>query len=129
MKWHKFDLIPGFYYAYVPNEKEWKRELKRLGCAGTPYPKSDATCTHLSKPNKRSHRARHILLITLNDRKRPALASVVLIVHECMHIWRRAREHIGERKPSAEFEAYMMQKLVEDILFDYNAKHRVLRGK
>lgn len=39
-----------------------------------------------------------------------------LLVHEAMHIWRRIRQWLGESKPSAEFEAYAIQHISQQLM-------------
>lgn len=45
-----------------------------------------------------------------------------LVVHEAAHVWQFIREEMGEEKPSGEFEAYSLQKIVVRLLMDYNEK-------
>ena len=42
-----------------------------------------------------------------------------MLVHEGMHVWRYIREHIGEREPSSEFEAYSMQEITQGLFVAY----------
>lgn len=39
-----------------------------------------------------------------------------LLVHEGVHIWQHIREFIGEHHPSAEFEAYSLQAIAQDLM-------------
>lgn len=39
-----------------------------------------------------------------------------LIVHEAVHLWQAIREHIGEKFPSSEFEAYSVQAIAQDLM-------------
>lgn len=105
--------------AYVPTRKVWDAEVKRLDLGGSVYPHdrdgftSDAYCTHWTSDD-----AYPTILITLADKvdRLPMTRVFALITHECMHAWRYIRQHIGEAEPSLEFEAYAMQRLVQDIV-------------
>jgi len=39
-----------------------------------------------------------------------------LLLHEAVHIWQKFRQHIGEHEPSAEFEAYSIQHLAQQLM-------------
>lgn len=41
------------------------------------------------------------------------------LVHEAVHVFQRLCEHIGERKPSMEFEAYSIQNISEALMREY----------
>jgi hypothetical protein len=42
-----------------------------------------------------------------------------LLTHEAMHLWREIRNQIGEKEPSAEFEAYAIQKITQNLAYSY----------
>lgn len=103
------------YYGFCPDESAWKRETRRLGI-NTPYPASAGRCTLFANTKN----AAECAIVTIADtRKRPGIEVVGLIVHEAMHVWRFIREHIGERDPSLEFEAYSMQSISQELIAAY----------
>jgi hypothetical protein len=53
---------------------------------------------------------------------------VALLVHECVHIWQKIREFVGERNPSWEFEAYAIQNLVQAVLEEYACQQKKPRS-
>jgi len=61
----------------------------------------------------------------MNTGKHSGVERVGLIVHEAMHIWRAMRESIGEHSPSAEFEAYSIQSIAQNLI----AAYEKTRGK
>jgi len=122
MRWHKLDIVPGFWFAFCPDARTWTREMKKLKVDAGPYPTTDARCTRLSKGSD------EINIITIGDHKRTSMSVVVLLVHESMHIWRHCRRLIGETDPSSEFEAYMVQTIFGALLYDFqNMRKAVLR--
>lgn len=40
-------------------------------------------------------------------------------MHEAVHIWQEMREKIGERFPSAEFEAYAIQRIAQNLMHSF----------
>lgn len=96
-------------FGFCPNEKAWKRELRRLG-ADEPYPETDGRTTWF-----RNAEGNECALVTIGDRFQPEShchnGIACLLVHEAMHVWRGIRENIGEAQPSSEFEAYAMQNI------------------
>jgi len=52
-------------------------------------------------------------------RKEDPNRIVGLIIHEAVHVWRYIREEIGEKNPSAEFEAYAVQTISQRLITAY----------
>lgn len=106
------------YYGFCPSERAWRYEMKRLGVAKSPpYPRSDARCSYFHNKD-----GDLVVLVTVAEHldKKLSVASIAgLIVHEAMHVWRRIRKSIGERKPSSEFEAYAMQTIFMELFSAY----------
>lgn len=42
-----------------------------------------------------------------------------LLVHEAVHVWQAAREDLNERSPSSEFEAYAIQAISQELMYEY----------
>lgn len=104
-----------FCYGFCPDEAAWKREMRRLNVDECPYPTSDGRFTVFDKANGHEHCG----IVTVSHRKMDRLSIVGLIVHEAMHVWRHVRENMGEREPSAEFEAYSMQAISQNLIHAY----------
>lgn len=51
-----------------------------------------------------------------------------LLVHEAMHVWQAFCEHVGEKSPSDEFEAYSIQSIFHELMTAY-ANKTSLRGR
>lgn len=107
------------FIGFCPNEKAWKREMKRIKRAGSDvsqcdYPTSDGHMMTFYPPN-----APPVCIITIKDgaEKERCLSAIVgIIVHECTHVWQEIRDFIGEAKPGAEQEAYAIQTLTMYVL-------------
>ena len=106
-----------YCYGFCPNEKAWDREMKRMSVTNEPYP---GTCAHTTKFGVKKGRTA-CCIITLSDEvdEWPLSRTIGIIVHECVHVWRFACNHIGEDMPSSEFEAYAVQRMTESILKAY----------
>ncbi len=103
------------HIGFCPSEKAWVREMKLLGTPEERYP---TTAGHCQTFEHRDIRSLHIL-VTIADEPMTLAQLVGIIAHECMHVWRFVREHMGEKKPSVEFEAYSMQAITQDIFCAY----------
>lgn len=51
-----------------------------------------------------------------------------LLVHEAVHIWQAVREDLNERSPSSEFEAYAIQAISQELMYEY-ARQAVTAAK
>lgn len=118
MRLFKFDLVPNYWYGFCPSETVWVKEVAKLGMPKEAYPSQDACCVHFKVKDAR------FSLVTVSNEQRTGLQLVGLLTHEAMHIWRNCREIIGEQFPSEEFEAYMMQKITQDLCTAYNDTRR-----
>lgn len=104
------------FIGFCPNEKAWKREMKRMG-------RDPAECRYSTSDGHLATFFRNdeppICIITIKDgaeNERCLSAIVGIIVHECTHVWQEIREYIGEDKPGAENEAYTLQTLTMNVL-------------
>lgn len=118
--WFNLKMFPT-HVGFCPNKEAWDIEMKRMDIKDFEYPQRDSgSCTSFREAGKST-----VALITFlgecddTDKCRTP-AFVALVAHECMHAWRIIREDIGEDAPSAEFEAYMLQALVEQTLQAYS---------
>lgn len=117
-RWCNRSLIQfPLWYAYVPDEKAWNREMKRLGVKNEPYPTKMGRMTLLTDDTGKT-----IALVTLNHEiaKEHTEAEVAaLIAHESMHVWQEIMSAIGEQTPSQEFAAYALQTIFHELYSGY----------
>lgn len=98
-------------FAFCMSEKSFKKEMKTLGFDNVQMILGgDATC-HTAKTSNGNYA---FVCIQLETIKTATLEQIIgLIAHECMHAWQFIKKSIGEKKPSSEFEAYIVQSLVQ----------------
>jgi hypothetical protein len=123
--WLDRELITSpIYYCLITTEALWKKELKRLGISNDHEPilnGADATTHFLEKDG------REIAIVTMFNRKMDLLQAHALLAHEAVHIWQEIKKNIGEDFPSAEFEAYSIQRLSQNLFYEY--KRQTKRNK
>lgn len=108
-------------YALCLSESEFKSYLDEI-CPGrsspylsTPYALATAQCFDNSTTGQRYV----VVCLNPNLAERPLCEVIGLLVHEATHIWQEIRDHIGESKPSVEFEAYSMQQISQNLVEEY----------
>lgn len=61
-----------------------------------------------------------IVCLDFNETKKLPLDSIIgVLAHEATHIKQKLCESIGERTPSAEFEAYTIQCITQQLVSDF----------
>lgn len=110
------------YYTVCTSEERFHKELERMKLPRETWPgflktpQANATAHYFSNSETCSEAA----IVCLHpDTERDPLEVVGLIVHEAAHIWQQIREYIGEGAPSAEFEAYSLQWITQQLLGEY----------
>lgn len=123
LKWCDRTLVVGtHYFTLCTNEKLFRKAMKHLRLPKKDWPDfvanwhSDATIHYLENKENRSVSA--VICVRNFEDKTPEQITG-LFVHEAMHLWREVRKAIGEREPSAEFEAYAMQNIVQELLLEF----------
>lgn len=101
--------------VYVPNRKAWTRFLRerKVSLKLNPYPETAGCVTFFEHRTLKTKAA-----ITFCDELKdyPADEIAGLVVHECMHVVQCMNEEMEEQKPGHEFEAYLIQSLVQEVL-------------
>lgn len=111
--WVNLGFLP-VEVGYAPNARAWKKTLKAKKLDTEPYPTTAGRCIHWVGTGI----GPDVVLITVGRHaKGRSMTQVIgIIAHECMHAWRHIRESIGEKEPSSEFEAYVLQAMVQCIV-------------
>lgn len=106
------------YIGFCPSATAWKRAMKRLGCPNEPYPQSAGRCSTFEKKGGIGGLT---IIVSLGPAAEHANDTEIagLIVHEATHVWQFVREHMGEKHPSVEFEAYSMQAIFQGLYDAY----------
>lgn len=126
-------------FALCLTEASFQRELKRMKMPRASWPNflltphANATCHEFET---QSGQVSFIVCIEIR-RNVTATQVYALLVHEAVHIWQAYCRRIGEEKPSAEFEAYaiqwlsqqLMQSLIDQRKYQRQARRAQTAGK
>jgi hypothetical protein len=104
------------YLGFCTNKKQFERELKACGLQPHEYYDFHKATAHLT--TIRNQKGQFICILCLDiaskEYQQASINQVMgLIAHEVTHIKQRIMEDIGEAHPSLEFEAYVMQQLMQ----------------
>ena len=123
MKWLNRTLITSpFCYGLCTSEREFHRELKRLGVPPENWP-----CFLGTGPNSGADASTHhfesgagheaAIIVTIGNTQSRTKAQInAMLTHEAVHIWQAIKEYMGEKYPSHEFEAYAIQQIAQNLL-------------
>lgn len=123
MKWISRGLFfSPYYFALCLSESKFQKELKKKKIPKEEWPdflstpQADATIHYFEAENGSYTSA----IICLGDTGGRTIEEIYgLLVHEATHLWQAIREHIGEKNPSYEFEAYSMQNISQNLFEAY----------
>lgn len=117
-------------YALITTEKELVKHMQRLCIPINQYPTWPGTgCSgntlEIINPRSGAYETT-IVCIDINSKMKPdELLST--IIHESVHVWQIIRETIGETNPSKEFEAYSIQTIADNLIFEYKRQKKNAR--
>ncbi len=126
-KWLNRGLVYGPHFTLCTTEADYRREVKRLTTKPDPNDAPDAwcppgrACVHTLDQHDKTGMACIVCIDVAGierDKTSPEVV-VAMLVHEATHIKQQFMTFIGERAPSAEFEAYVMQNLTRSLLDEY----------
>lgn len=123
VKWLKREIIPlPLYYTICTSRIILDKECKRLKVSPSLFkdPSTSGASTYFAE-NESKHTVAIVALFN-HTYERNQIAS--LIAHEAVHIWQVAREEIGEKEPSKEFEAYAVQAIFQELLYEYDRQRK-----
>jgi hypothetical protein len=110
------------YYTLVTTQAMMDQETKRLGAK------------HYVQINNGSGATTHFLECESNDNKcaivsidhaknvergRSGIVIAAMLCHEAMHIAQEVFDMVGEKYPSSEFEAYLVQRISLELMSEY----------
>jgi hypothetical protein len=129
-EWLSRDIAaPAPYYTLVLSQEEFDAELKRLKIPlGTPYistTHANATTSFLT-----STKGAHCAIVALGPWEgRSGIEIAGLLVHEAVHVWQEYAEHIGERTPGSEQEAYAIQSIAQRLMGEFARRTQKVKRK
>lgn len=117
-RWLSRELVTGPYLTLCTNDEQFRAALKHLKVkSSAPWiPAGANACVGTyDSPGKG---VACIVCIHV-DKKRDAVSTVGILVHEAVHVWQSFRDAIHEDQPSAEFEAYSIQAIAMRLIEAY----------
>lgn len=109
---------PGPYLTLVRNKADFLKAMKH--CKASPIddwiktPQADATVHFLSHPD-----GGRCAIVAIRIDDQPGVEIAGLLVHEAVHIAQDYFEHIGERHPASEQQAYAIQSIAQELMAEY----------
>lgn len=119
--WLDRGLIIGPYLALATNEAEYSKALKHLKVKEETEwitnSHSDATCHWVESPDS----GLCCIVAVRPKEETTGIQIAAILVHEAVHVWQQFCINIGEKTPSAEFEAYSIQAIAQRLMEAYAA--------
>ena len=122
-KWFSQSLLRGrVKYALCTNQAEFDELLKKLkqqpeAC----LPNNEQALTHsFEKPGRA--KIPYVVVCLDITRKQAVEKYYATLIHEGVHVWQEFCEFIGEEKPSAEFEAYSIERIAYNLIMEYQRR-------
>lgn len=113
------------YFTLATSQKILDSELKRLKFKGhlDGILNGAGATTHFIMNENNDKCA----VVCLFDHSHNLKQTYALLVHEAVHIFQEVLKEMREEDPSPEFEAYIIQKISQDLFYEYD--RQVKRGK
>lgn len=116
------ELFDNYSYGFCPDEKAWREFWKAvdLGKMHIPcYPSRSDARTTFTNPDEFGV-FHPVALVTMNnDLDKDPVQVAALLVHEAVHIKQAILEYFGEANVGDETEAYMVQRISQDLMNMY----------
>jgi hypothetical protein len=120
-KWANKTMFSGIHYTLCTTWPMFVKELKHLNLPPNQYPDPPTNhykaCTHTFSNSKTGEIA--CVILFPKHKGHDMIEITGLLVHEGMHVWQKTRDFIKEANPSAEFEAYAMQNISQNLLEEF----------
>lgn len=116
-------IVTPVRYTLCVTEKAYAAEMRRLRVAAPLAwisAGAGATCHTLECDGE----TRCVVCIPAHAPGMTGIQTAALLVHEAVHVWQAICRSIGENHPSAEFEAYSVQCIAQELM----ARFAELRG-
>lgn len=112
----------GPFLALCLSEAEFREACRRIKVEPEPWVKtthSQATAHFFGGP----HGLTAIICIRDFEGRNPVEVAG-LLVHEAVHVWQEYADHIGEREPGREQEAYAVQVIAQELMSEFARRHQ-----
>lgn len=128
-KWLARDLIVGPHLALCLTAEDFAAKAHDEG--EEPFPNEWVSAGKHAKVHsfvrKDGKRLAIVCMSGWEDRDPICIAG--LLVHEAVHVWQSFCEDIGERTPSIEFEAYSIQWIAQQLMWEFVRQTATAKGK
>lgn len=119
-RWRNWDLMPGPQITLVMSEADYAATCREMGIGTVPqWAHPMRATTHVTENTAHGEMAFIVTMRPEDVAGKDAIEVAALLVHEATHIWQYHKEHLGEREPSAEVEAYAMQAISQQLFLFY----------
>lgn len=92
-------------------ELGFQKEMKRMGIKNHQFTSDGATATANMFTDENGDSCYIICFDADKHKKMPLVRVYSTLIHECIHVWQFLKEHIGEKNPGIETEAYFIEDL------------------
>jgi hypothetical protein len=101
---------------------ETQRRLGVKPCETRPYPTSGAQVSFFVADDYIDPTARKAMIVTIAEnamKNYEGIQVAAMLCHEAVHIVQRILRGIGESAPSDEFQAYSIQSVAQNLMYEY----------
>lgn len=119
INWLHRGLIDAPHYTLCTNQERFDAVCKYLKVE--PYPGMDEVGDARTHFFERKGKIVAVVCF-FNYRKHDRIADYAMLVHEAVHIWQEVKKEIDEKSPSAEFEAYSVQRICVELFAEFEAQ-------
>ncbi len=117
-------------YRLCTSERMFRRQLKAIK-RHKDYPFTSwlsaaaGACVHTLKDDAGDWQC--IVCIDI-DNRRDMTRTHAFLAHEAVHVWQEIKLHLGEKEPSAEFEAHAVQNIAEELFIAYARQSKKVKS-
>ncbi len=127
MKWLNRELIVGPYLTLCLSQEEFDEVSKHLKAPPSPWlvsGKGATTHTFISKDAEGGGTAPGLACVVCigGAEGQDPIGVACLLVHEAVHVWQRFCDEIGEDKASKELEAYSIQWIAQQLMYEFKER-------
>lgn len=127
MKWLDRHTVFTPHLILCGSEKEYFKVMKHLNIT---YPAPWIASDGLARCHTFTLEDKITCVVCLDVPKahieKDQICVIGTLIHEATHVWQELCLSIGEDKPSAEFEAYSIQRISQQLLWSYKKQREAL---
>lgn len=120
MKWLDRDLITGPYLFLALSERDLHKALRKLAVPRDKWPLWLADTSLGNAIGLVSGSGNFASIVCMRPKEGgSAIENAGTLIHEAVHVFQQFCNHIGEREPSIEFEAYAIEAIAKRLMKAY----------